>query len=792
MLKHKHIIDQMSLEEKVAFCSGADFWRTKQFEQLGIPSIMLTDGPHGLRKQSADAGQFGINQSVPATAFPTASASACSWDRDLLRAMGKALGLECRQHGVSVLLGPGVNIQRNPLCGRNFEYFSEDPLLAGELGAAWVQGLESQGVGAAVKHFAGNNQESVRMSSNSLIDERALREIYLPAFERVVTKGRPSTLMCAYNQINGSYCSDNSWLLRTVLRQEWGFSGVVMTDWGAMNDRPAAFRAGLELEMPGGVGVHDQQVLEEVQAGRLSEDLIDVAVDRLLHVVLRLAVQPATAFDPELHHQLARSIAAQSAVLLKNDDGLLPLRSGQKLVVVGEMARNPRYQGSGSSMINPTRLSSALDGLDQAGVSYQYFPLLTGQSREALRGADLVLVFAGLTDAYESEGFDRTTMALPDEHNAMIIQAAQSNPNTVVVLAGGAPVELPWLGQVKAVLHMMLAGQAGGLAVADLLTGTVNPSGKLSVSYPLRYADLPSAGFYETGGKQAEYRESVYLGYRYYDKVDQAVAFPFGHGLSYTSFEYSPLNLSAREISANAELTVSVTIRNSGQVAGAEIVQLYLAAPDGPFYRPSKELREFGKVFLQPGELKNLEFRLRYRDFSCWSPVEHGWVAAPGNYRVIAAASSRDLRAEATVQVIGRKIEPQKGTVAAWYLRPQGPVTSADFSTILGYLPVPPPTPKKGEYHLGHTMVDMEKSLIIRWMRKIVAHTIAKDMGPGCKKTVLYKMMLQTAYNTPFRSMVAMGNGAFPMNQAQGMVSLANGKWFKGIAYLLNMVPKSK
>ncbi len=561
-MKHQAIIQTLTLEEKVALCSGADMFRTKALEKRGVPSIVLADGPHGLRKQAAGADPLGFSVSVPATCFPTASLTACSWDTELLSEMGAAIAEEALQEGIDIVLGPGANIKRNPLCGRNFEYFSEDPYLSGEMAAAWIAGIQSRGVGASLKHFAANNQEAERMSSDSIVDERTLREIYLPGFEAAVKNGAPATVMCAYNKLNGVHCSDNERLLSQILRREWGFQGVVVTDWGATNDRVAGFAAGLDLEMPGSRGYFDDAVIEAVRSGQLPEARVDESVDRVLELVFAAVKhrRPDCRYDVDGHHTLAQKIAASSAVLLKNEGGVLPLGSGQKIALIGALAKAPRYQGAGSSHINPTRLSTLVDGFDQVGLDYRYCAgyALKGADdgallAEALAGAaaaDTAVIVAGLPEECESEGYDRSTLAMPAPHNALIEQVASLNPNTVVVLVGGAPVEMPWLPKVKAVLNLYLAGQAGGLAAAELLAGKVNPSGKLAETYPRRYADVPSAGFYETGGKQAQYREGVYVGYRYYDKAQQDVLFPFGHGLSYTSFAYEDLVLSAVELTA--------------------------------------------------------------------------------------------------------------------------------------------------------------------------------------------------------------------------------------------------
>lgn len=803
-MKHREILLKMSLAQKIAFCSGASFWRTKPLEDLGIPSILMTDGPHGLRKLVNPQDVLGEEVSHKATCFPTASLTACSWDRELVREMGQALGEEALQEQVSIILGPGANIQRNPLCGRNFEYFSEDPFLTGEMAAAWIQGVQGQGVGASLKHFAGNSQEYLRMTSDSLIDERALREIYLPAFEQAVKAAQPATVMCAYNKLNGIYCSDNSYLLRQILRGEWGFEGVIITDWGAMNDRVKAFEAGLDLEMPGGSGMYDADVLAAVQNGELAEERIDECVDRLIELALDAAKNKKIGYryDVEAHHQLARKIASQSAVLMKNEDRILPIRPGQKIALIGALAEFPRYQGTGSSMVNPTRLSSVIDGFTELGLDFTYYPgyrlkQAADESllEEAAAGAgncDVVVVFAGLTEEYESEGFDRSTMTLPDSHNRLIHRVAAIQPNTVVVLAGGAPVEMPWIGEVKAVLNMLLAGQAGGLAAADLLTGKVNPSGKLSDTYPIRYADVPSAGFYQQDGRQAQYRESIYVGYRYYDKARKDVLFPFGHGLSFTSFLYRDLKLSVSEMQSSDELKITATIKNTGDRDGAEIVQLYVSSLQPEIFRPEKELRDFVKVFLKSGEEKTVEFLLNSRAFSCYDPVLKAWIAPEGQYEVSLGASSRDIRLREKVLVHSAARNPADAALPAWYLRPDGEISAAGFEKVLGRSIEPVKIPRKGEYTLSSTMLEMKGSLVIRLVTKILIRIIIKSYGITNKNDPNFRMLVEGFINTPMKNLVVMSKGTLSADKARALVDMANGKLGRGLWMLLTEKDKRR
>jgi beta-glucosidase len=795
-LKYQNIIEKMTLEEKVALCSGANNWTTKAFEQHGIPSIRMADGPHGLRKQKDDGDEPGEGKSIPATCFPAACATACSWDRDLMVEMGKAIGEEALQEGVSIVLGPGINIKRNPLCGRNFEYFSEDPYLAGELAAHWIQGVQSQGVGTSLKHFAANNQENLRLQSDSIMDERTLREIYLTAFEIAVKQAEPLTVMCAYNLLNGVFCSDHVRLLRTILREEWGFKGLVMSDWGALNDKSAGFKAGLDLEMPGGVGYFDPMTIRDVQNGALSEDYLNESVDRILSMVFEChkKLKANYRYDVEAHHQLARKAAAQSAVLLKNEENILPLAKELKFAVIGALAEQPRYQGAGSSFINPTFLNSGLDGLKAYQAQTNYFPgyhLKESENetllQEAVAGArdnDVALVYIGLTEDYESEGFDRRNLRLPPSHNRLVEAVAQANPNTVVLLFGGAPVELPWLPRVKAVLNMYLPGQAGGLAAADLLFGAANPCGKLAESYPLAYEDVPSAGFYLDGGKQAQYREGLYVGYRYYDKAHKKVAFPFGFGLSYSTFSFENLTVSKKKINVGETLTVCATIRNTGRVAGAEVVQLYIRYLKEETYRPEKELKGFVKVFLQPGEERQVTFTLELRSFAIYDAAAMDWVVPGGEYAVCLAASSRDVRLEQIIQVSGDKPNQQTPLIPQWYRTPNGQATQADLEALLGHEIPAVVIAHKGTYDLDCSMRDMRRSFIIRMVIRYYEWAIGQRFGGVNYDNPNFKMAMETSMTTPLKKLITTSNGELTPGLAQALVNFANGRLWQGLKAL--------
>ncbi|MDQ0115169.1 beta-glucosidase family protein [Paenibacillus harenae] len=663
----KHLISQMTLEEKAGMCSGLDFWRLKGVERLGIPSIMVTDGPHGLRKQKEGADHVGLFNSVPATCFPSAAGVASSWDRELIEMMGRALGEECQAEDVAVLLGPGANIKRSPLCGRNFEYFSEDPYLSSEMAAHHIRGVQSQGVGTSLKHFAANNEEHRRMTSDSVVDERTLREIYLASFEGAVKKSQPWTVMCSYNKVNGSFASENGYLLTEILKDEWGHEGFVVSDWGAVNERAAGLAAGLELEMPTSRGTGDRKIAEAVRAGKLSEEKLDRAVERLLRIIFKAVdhkIQDA-AYDAEAHHQLARVVARESMVLLKNEGKLLPLAKEGSIAVIGALAAAPRYQGGGSSHVNPTRLEDIREEIVMAAGSaanvfyaggYELDNDATNAAlvEEAVRAAseaNVAVLFAGLPDRYESEGYDRTHLRLPANQIELIGAVAEAQPNLVVVLSNGSPVEMPWIGSAKAVLEAYLGGQALGGAIADLLFGDANPCGKLAETFPQRLEDNPSYLYYFGEGDRVEYREGVFVGYRYYDKKKVEPLFPFGHGLSYTSFAYSELTFAKQAIRDDETVDVHVKVKNTGDRAGKEIVQLYVREAASKVIRPDKELKGFAKVELQPGEQKTVTFTLGKRSFAYYDVDRKDWRVDTGAFDILIGRSSQDIAISAAIRV---------------------------------------------------------------------------------------------------------------------------------------------
>lgn len=689
VLDVKKLVNKLTLEEKASLCSGADFWHTKAIDRLNIPAAMVSDGPHGIRKQESLADHMGVAESIKAIGFPTASAMACSFDRDLLHKVGDALGEECVAEDLAVLLGPGINMKRSPICGRNFEYYSEDPVVAGELGAAFVNGVQEHGVGTSLKHFAANNQEWRRMSISAEIDERTLREIYLAAFETVVKKAQPWTIMCSYNRINGVYSCENDWLLNKVLRDEWGFEGLVMTDWGAMDERVPSLKAGLDLEMPDCHGETDKLIVKAVQSGELEESVLDTAVERILTMVdkyltARKGIDPASmvhplpssverGYDVAAHHALARTTAEQSAVLLKNED-ILPLQKDKKIAFIGEFAKVPRIQGGGSSHINNTSIESALDAAGDS-VSYaQGFHIDEETTDETLlqeaitlaKESDVAVIFAGLPDSFESEGFDRTHLNMPANQNELIARISEVQPNVVVVLHSGSPIAMPWLDKVAGVLQMYLAGQASGGAAVNLLFGDATPCGKLAETFPLHLEDNPSYLNFPGNREKVCYQEGVFIGYRYYDKKKMDVLFPFGYGLSYTDFTYSNMKVTVNGknaadvdvIKETDEIVVTADITNTGNCDGAEIVQLYIKNPVVYEIRPEKELRDFAKVFLKAGETKTVTFTLNARAFSYYETRIHDWYAESGDYEILLASSSRDIRLQDTVSITGSKKIP--------------------------------------------------------------------------------------------------------------------------------------
>lgn len=803
MLKHKDLISQMTLKEKASLCSGKDFWHLKSIERLGLSEIMVCDGPHGLRKQNAENKEIGIGNSYPATCFPTAVTSACSWDRDLIYRMGQALAEECLQHGVSVLLGPGVNMKRSPLCGRNFEYFSEDPELAGEMGAAFIAGVQSKGVGTALKHFAGNSQEMKRMTSNSIIDDRALREVYLRAFEKAVKKSQPWMVMNAYNLLNGTYCSENDWLQNKVLRDEWGFEGAVVSDWGAVNDRVEGLNGGNDLEMPSSGGINDKKIVEAVKCGVIDEDTLDERVDKIVDIILKGMEnkKPGYKYDVKAHNLFAREIAEQSMVLLKNEDNILPLKrvDGEYVAIIGAFADSPRYQGAGSSIINPTMIDSGRRAFNNSPINVKF---AAGYDKNGKRknedayiteacnlakNAGKAVVFIGLTDDYESEGFDRSTMKLPEGHNRLVEAVSRVNDNVIVVLEGGSPVEMPWADDVKAILNAYLGGQSVAPAVVDVLTGKANPCGKLAETYPICLKDTPTSFRYPDSKEDVQYRESIFIGYRYYDKVERNVRFPFGFGLSYTSFEYSDIKLRKKNLTKGEGTKVTFTVKNTGDVAGSEIAQVYVGKAQSKVFRVPKELKGFVKVYLEPGEEKKLSVELDDRAFAFWNTATNGWCVESGEYNILVGASSRDIRLEAVVKMKSEDDETivdLRESAGVYFDGDPARAREDDFKVIYG-----------GEFRLAPeiTAYSMNNSIDRckdKGLAKVIYNTVDLAMKP--KGGIGGDMMANTIMQTPVRNYVAMSGGLFNEDMADGLLKIFDGKDVaKGVGKIAKGVPNA-
>ncbi len=801
----KNLISQMTIEEKASLCSGLNFWYLKGIERLGIPSIMVTDGPHGLRKQIGEGDQLGLDQSVPATCFPTASALAATWNRDLVYQVGKALGEECRQEKVGLVLGPGANIKRSPLCGRNFEYFSEDPYLTGEIAKSHISGVQSQGIGTALKHYAANNQEYRRMTIDTIVDERALREIYLTGFELAVKGAQPWTVMGAYNRVNGTYCCENPFLLREILKEEWGHQGLAVTDWGAMNERVEALIAGLELEMPGSPNGNDEKIVAAVQDGEIDEALLDQAVERILTMIFRAheTLSEEYTYAPAAHHALARRAAGEGAVLLKNEGNTLPLERDVKVALLGEFAKSPRYQGAGSSLINPSRLDNLYDEMvklaGEANLTFspgypvrglQVDDRLIQEALEVVKGADAVVVAVGLPDSFEIEGLDRTHMRLPESHNQLIEAVASIHTRVVVVLSNGSPVEMPWVSRVHAVLEGYLGGQAGAGAVADILYGIVNPSGKLAETFPVKLEDNPSHRYFPGGPKTVEYRESIYVGYRFYDTVGSDVLFPFGHGLSYTTFEYRDLQLSQDRITDQETLTVSLKVKNAGPLAGKEIVQLYVSPAKPTAFRPKTELKGFEKVSLLPGEEQEVVISLGGRAFAYFNTGIEDWHVESGVYQVLIGASSRDIRLSGEVEVESGRPDVtigERDRLPAYVNFPADALISQkDFEALLGRS-VPANQIVKGETCTINTPIsDMQDSFIGRLFGNVMGRQLQRLVqdDPDSPTSLVMRAVMREA---PLRLIMMMGD-ELNRGMAEGLLLMINGKYLKGLFGLLKAV----
>ncbi len=780
-MKHQDIIAKLSIEQKCALLSGKNTWQTQYYPKQGVPAIWLSDGPNGLRKQAGAADHLGLNPSEPATCFPTAATIANSWDPELGEQVGRALGEETASYRVNVLLGPGLNTKRSPLCGRSFEYFSEDPYLSGKMAAGYVRGIQSTGVSACPKHFAVNSQELRRMANDSILDERTLRELYLTGFEIAVKEGKPKTVMTSYNKINGVYANENEHLL-DILRKEWGFDGVVVTDWGGANDHVEGVKNGSTLEMPApGLGVA-RHLLKAVENGELSEQIIDERVDELLELALSTDESIAKAsrkFDEAAHHQLARKAAAESIVLLKNEEDILPLKNGKKVTLIGDFAQNPRYQGAGSSMVNPTRVDNLADLAEAAGlnlVGYCAGYERNGKPNKAYLAeavaqaklADIVLLCVGLDESSESEGLDRTHICIPAVQKELLDAVAAVNPNVVAVVSAGSVIETDWTAKCKAVVHGYLGGQAGAGAMLDVLTGWKNPCGKLAETIPLNYTDTPAANYFPGKKRNTEYREGLYIGYRYYETVDKAVRYPFGYGLSYTTFAYSDLKTDTDK--------VTFTITNTGEKDGAEIAQLYISKPNAEIFCPAKELKGFAKVFLKAGESKTVTIKMDDKAFRYWNVKTDHWETEGGAYQILIGASVQDIRLHTEVEISGTNApNPYEGRGLLHYQTGDiKNVPTAEFEALLGH-PVPEEKPV-----IDRTMTLGELNHSRSPLCWLIAGVLTLLLRSGEKKgkpdlNILFQ------YNMPLRGLAQMTGGMIGDETVNGLVLEAKGFWIIGI-----------
>ena len=785
-MKHTDIINKLNLEQKCALLSGDTVFTTRGYKNAGVPSITLSDGPNGVRKQAGAADHLGLNPSVPATCFPTAATVACSWDPALGEEIGRAMGEEAAAQEVAVLLGPGLNTKRSPLCGRNFEYFSEDPYLSGKMAAAYVRGIQSEGISACPKHFAVNSQELRRMASDSVVDERTLRELYLTGFEIVVKEAHPKALMSSYNLINGIYANENAHLLQDILREEWGFDGAVVTDWGGSNDHALGVKNGSTLEMPAPGGDAVRELLAAVRSGKITEADVDARLDELLTLVLdtHAAVERhCRSFDADAHHALARRAAGESVVLLKNDDALLPLAEGARVAVIGDFAETPRYQGAGSSAVNSIKVDTFLDCLSDSGLySVGFAPGFDRQGKpdaakqaEAVAlaaKADAVLLCLGLDEIKESEGLDRADMKLADNQIELLQAVREANPNTVVIVNAGASLETPWLAHCKALVYGALGGQAGAGAMVDVLTGKINPGGKLAETWANAYDDTPARDHFAGPGRTVQYREGLYVGYRYYQTAGVPVAFPFGHGLSYTQFAYSDLHADAH--------SATLTVTNTGDRAGAEIVQLYVAKPNAEIFRPAQELKAFAKVQLAAGESKTVTLTLDDKAFRYWNTRTDSWEVEGGTYELRVGASSADIRLTAAVEVIGTDaLNPYAGKALPHYQSGKvQTVPDAEWETLLGR-PIPDDRVKidrnmtLGELNHGRSPLGW----LVWAVMTALLNASYKKGKPDLN--VLFQ------YNMPLRALAKMTNGTISMGMVDGIVMEVQGFWLIGLVRVI-------
>lgn len=792
-MKYKELIASMTLEEKASLMSGKDFWQSQDIERLGIPSMFLADGPHGIRKQAVAADKLGLNAGVPATCFPTAATVANSWNPELGERVGEYLGEEAITQKVNVLLGPGVNMKRNPLCGRNFEYFSEDPYLAGKMAASYIRGIQSQGISACVKHFAVNNQEQRRMSIDAIVDERTLREIYLTAFEIAVKEGKTKSIMSSYNKLNGTYTNESLHLMRDILRGEWGYQGTVITDWGGSNDRVAGLLAGNELEMPTTGGETDRDIVLAVRGGELPEEVLDECVDRLLDLIFTTEAvyrRPHIDFNVEHHHRVSQKVAEESIVLLKNEDGILPLKFGKKVAVIGEFAQHARYQGAGSSIVNPTILDHTMDCFEESGIisigyeqGFERYgkknPKKIEKACALAAKADVILLYIGLDEVTEADGLDRQNMRIPDNQIDLLDALYRVNPNIVAILSCGSAVEMPWIGKVKGLLHGYLGGQAGARAILRVLSGDVNPSGKLAETYPLRYEDTPSAPYFPGNEVTAEYRESIYIGYRYFDTAQVNVLFPFGYGLSYTTFEYSDIRVSRDG--------VTFRLTNSGSTAGMEVAQLYVGCKSREIFRPAKELKGFAKVFINAGESKTVTIPFDDKTFRYFNVKTDSWEVEAAEYRIMIGASSADIRLEDTlfVEGTGAPLPYDKDKLPSYYSGNVRQVGAVEFEQLVGR-PLPVADWDRSRplgYNDTIEQCQYAKGAIARlaYHGIVFAHWFLRKIG----KRSAANLIMMSIYHLPFRGIARMTGGAVNMPMVDGLLMMANGRFFGGLRHFL-------
>ena len=779
----KDIVSKLSLDEKISLLSGADFWHTVSIDRLNIPSIMMADGPHGLRKQKEDADHMGINQSYPATCFPTLATLACSWDRDLLASVGEAIANECKDQGVAIILGPGINIKRSPLGGRNFEYFSEDPYLTGQLASAMVKSIEKQGIKTCLKHFAVNNQETNRMISDSIVDDRALFEIYFSAFETVIKDAHPSSVMSAYNKLNGTYCSENSWLLKDLLREQWGFSGAVISDWGACNDVTESINAGLDLIMPKFPKAFAKELKKSIRSQKVLEDTLDERVGSILSIILTSQPYNMKA-NYKAHHQLARDAASSSFVLLKNDQNTLPIKQDDTWLIVGEMAKFPRYQGSGSSLINPTMLPSFLDVCNQHDVDYHYLPgyhLNQVQDYQAIddvisiiKQYKHVVLMVGLPEEFESEGFDRSHLALPMNQHDLISRITEIRQDVIVVLSSGSAIEMPWKNNVNAILHTYLSGQGGAAALYDVLIGSVNPSGKLCESYPIQLSDTPSYKTFGLNTQTALYKESIFVGYRYYDTFNIPVLFPFGHGLSYTTFKYHNI-LTTGDF---PNLTITFTITNVGYRDGHETSQLYIKTSNQNIYRPLRELKGFEKVHLKAKETKTIKFTTNARSFSIYDTPKQQWIIPNGTYTLQIGSSLHEIHLEKTMHISDYD---EASTLYSkdslpYYFNAEtiSSLSDQQFEKLIRRLLPPDMMTANDPFTLNSTLTDLSSTYIGKLMLKIAKKMAADSMPKEPISEKINLMIEKGIVESPLRSLVTFSDNKFPVSYAKLVVALAN------------------